>query len=337
MVSSFAEDAIFPEESIGSRGGPGYFSDVVRTWSGREEITQRRLCPRHVYNLTLGTQHIRDVWEVRNFLESLEGADTGFRFLDKHDCTSLPLDSAALADTDDVYAAQLSSYGRGDQFLGIGDGSTTEFQLVKRYADAVSVVTRVIEKPIDGTVVCEVNGAVSTEGAGHTTDHATGVVTFSVAPSDRAMIYAGFRFHVPVRVGEATDALWSSYARGWQVGDGDQIQLEEIPPSRFVEENRPRGGARLATGFATGTTDALDHVWSITPQKNGWNLRMPPITDRTPLGRRLIVHNTHSTFVVRLRDPETTSILAALVGGGVREVFVVPDSSGAKVYKFGAA
>ena len=47
-----------------------------------------------------------------------------------------------------------------DQAIGIGDGTKASFQLVKTYGDAAASTVRQIAKPVAGTVVVSVNGAV---------------------------------------------------------------------------------------------------------------------------------------------------------------------------------
>src|SRR5690606_40500440 len=57
----------------------------------------------------------------------------------------------------DVCSSDLSAT---DQAIGTGDGGTTGFQLVKTYGGAFAPWTRDIVKPVAGTVVVAVDGAL---------------------------------------------------------------------------------------------------------------------------------------------------------------------------------
>jgi uncharacterized protein (TIGR02217 family) len=83
-----------------------------------------------------------------------------------------------------------------DQALGIGDGETREFQLIKRYTSGGIFRDRRIEKPVEDTVLVAVNGAVM---LALEVDLQTGVVTFEEAPVEGAVLTAGFEFDVAVR------------------------------------------------------------------------------------------------------------------------------------------
>lgn len=93
-----------------------------------------------------------------------------------------------------------------------GDGTTTEFQLHKVYADSVNPYSRRITKPINPSawsdlevdvvhqpIEIAVNGTPLVEGVGYTVDYDTGVVTFSSPPGSGHNIDVYFEFHVPVR------------------------------------------------------------------------------------------------------------------------------------------
>ena len=84
--------------------------------------------------------------------------------------------------------------------LGIGDGAKADFQLAKTYGDAGGSSTRVIAKPVAGTVVVAVDG-VAKPAAAFFCDTATGVVSFASGhvPPAGASVTAGFEFDVPVR------------------------------------------------------------------------------------------------------------------------------------------
>ena len=83
------------------------------------------------------------------------------------------------------------------QGLGVGDGSTKTFQLVKYYPSGGVVETRAIAKPVTGTVKLYRDGVEATSG--WTVDTATGIVTFATPPAAGVQVTADFAFDVPVR------------------------------------------------------------------------------------------------------------------------------------------
>ena len=108
------------------------------------------------------------------FFETRRGRMQGFRFRDPVDNRSWPP------------SGEISTL---DQGIGTGDGETTAFQLVKRYASGGASVERVVSKPVEETVVVAVDGiATSTFGV----DWMTGAVTLESAPAEGAVVTAGF-------------------------------------------------------------------------------------------------------------------------------------------------
>ena len=154
----------FPDNiSRGARGGPERRTQIVELASGDEERNASWANSRRRYDVAYGIRRADDLAAVVAFFEARNGRLHGFRFKDWGDHKSC-LPSGTPSPT--------------DQSIGTGDGATTAFQLVKRYASGAQSWTRAIAKPVAGT---------------------TGVVTFSAAPSAGVAITAGFEFDVPVR------------------------------------------------------------------------------------------------------------------------------------------
>ena len=84
------------------------------------------------------------------------------------------------------------------EIIGTGNGSATNFQLIKTYVTPPSwSATRVITKPVAGSVHIYFNG--TEQLSGWTVDTTTGIVTFSTAPTAGVSITAAYQFDVPVR------------------------------------------------------------------------------------------------------------------------------------------
>jgi uncharacterized protein (TIGR02217 family) len=179
----------FPDNiSRGARGGPERRTQIVELASGDEERNASWANSRRRYDVAYGIRRADDLAAVVAFFEARNGRLHGFRFKDWGDHKSC-LPSQTPAPT--------------DQAIGTGDGTTSAFQLVKRYASGAQTWTRAIAKPVTGTVRIAVAGVEQLSG--WSVDATTGVVTFGVAPGAGVAVTAGFTFDVPVRFD--TDAL----------------------------------------------------------------------------------------------------------------------------------
>jgi uncharacterized protein (TIGR02217 family) len=78
-----------------------------------------------------------------------------------------------------------------------GDGTQTEFQLVKHYPSGSVIEARTITKPVAGSV--HVYKDEVEQLVGWSVDTTTGLVTFSVPPALGVEVTADFEFDVPVR------------------------------------------------------------------------------------------------------------------------------------------
>jgi len=179
----------FPDDiSRGARGGPERRTQIVELASGDEERNASWANSRHRYDIAYGIRRADDLAAVVAFFEARNGRLYGFRFKDWAD-----------------YKSCLPSLipGPTDQQIGSGDGTTTAFQLVKRYSSGAQSWTRTITKPVAGSVRIALDGVE--QMSGWAVDTTTGVVTFGSAPGAGVAITAAFAFDVPVRFD--TDAL----------------------------------------------------------------------------------------------------------------------------------
>ncbi len=210
-MASF-HDVRFPLElGFGAAGGPAFSTQVVVTGSGGEQRNAEWADARLEYDAGLGIRSEDDLKRLIGFFRARRGQAHGFRFLD-------PLDNSSAADGGEPTAL--------DQRLGLGDGGTTRFALVKNYGDAAlpdeAPQTRRITRPWPASVVVAVAGVVLPNGW---TLAPGGYVDFDDAPAAGAVVAAGFRFDVPVRF--ATDRIEVSIA-GWRAGELPSVPLIEI-------------------------------------------------------------------------------------------------------------
>ena len=200
--------------ALRAMGGPERRTDVVTTASGREERNARWANSRRRYEAGYGVKTLDDIHAVVSFFEERRGRLHGFRFKDHADFKS---------------CAPQGTVSAVDQTIGMGDGETDAFQLVKRYGTGLHDHLRVIAKPVQGSVRVAVNGAEKAAGTHFTVDHATGIVTFLAGhvPAEGETVTAGFEFDVPVRFDSDRLAINLS---GFAAGDIPDIALVEIVP-----------------------------------------------------------------------------------------------------------
>jgi uncharacterized protein (TIGR02217 family) len=173
----------FPDNiSRGARGGPERRTQIVELASGAEERNASWVNSRRRYDVAYGIRRADDLAAVVAFFEARNGRLHGFRFKDWADFKScLPSQTPAAT----------------NQSIGTGNGAATLFQLTKRYTSGAQSWTRVITKPVAGTVTIALNG--TPQASGWSVSTTTGLITFTTAPAAGVAISAGFEFDVPVR------------------------------------------------------------------------------------------------------------------------------------------
>ena len=173
----------FPDNiSRGARGGPERRTQIVELASGAEERNASWANSRRRYDVAYGIRRADDLATVVAFFEARNGRLHGFRFKDWADFKScLPSQTP----------------GPTNQPIGTGNGAATLFQLTKRYTSGAQSSTRVITKPVAGTVTIALNG--TPQASGWSVSTGTGLVTFTTAPATGVAITAGYEFDVPVR------------------------------------------------------------------------------------------------------------------------------------------
>jgi uncharacterized protein (TIGR02217 family) len=206
-------DVRFPTAiSRGAVGGPERRTDVVVLGSGFEERNSRWADSRRSYNAGYGVKSLDDLDAVIAFFEERRGRLHGFRWRDHADYRSCPPQASPTL---------------LDQPIGTGDGSAAVFQLSKTYGATHAPYTRIIRKPVAGSVTVAVGGVAQSEGTDFILDAATGAITFTPGhvPGVGAAVTAGFEFDVPVRFD--TDKLEVSLS-GFQHGAIPSIPIIEI-------------------------------------------------------------------------------------------------------------
>ena len=163
--------------AFGASGGPERVNEIVPLSNGGEQRNARRRHARRRYDVGTGVRSLDDLRQVVAFFEARRGSLTSFRFTDPFDdCSGAGREPTML-----------------DEHLGVGDGATRRFALLKRYGGNLDAYERPIALPRADTVSVAVDGdaiAFALDG---------GAVVLDEAPGEGAVVTAGFRFDVPVR------------------------------------------------------------------------------------------------------------------------------------------
>ena len=209
---SFHEVSFPLAVALKASGGPARRTEIVALGSGRELRNARWADSRRRYDAGSGLRSLDDCQAVVAFFEARRGRLYGFRFRDA---------------IDDRSCAPSAVPGPLDQALGVGDGATTTFQLVKRYGTGSGAWTRTIAKPVSASVRVAVGVAEKIAGTDFDVDTTTGAVTFRAGaiPAAGATVTAGFRFEVPVRFD--TDEIRIDLA-AFAAGEIPSIPLIEV-------------------------------------------------------------------------------------------------------------
>lgn len=177
MSTTVFVETQFPSDiSYGSTGGSGFSTTVFTTEGGWEQRNMNWSMTRAEFDVSQGikTQDQMDI--LIQFFMAMRGKAYGFRFKD------------------------WSDYYIANQQIGVGDGTTTVFQLVKTYSDPLDAAsfTRTIKKPVNGTLSTVLVGGVPTTS--YTVDYTTGLFTFAVAPlAAHPVTIVYVEFDVPCR------------------------------------------------------------------------------------------------------------------------------------------
>ena len=169
------DDVLFPL-ALGREAevAPGFSTAIVTSAGGHERRNASWAEARTRYDVGPGVRSEEDIATLLAFFRARMGPARGFRLRD-------PFDAAS---------------GAGsalDQQIGIGDGATTRFALVKHYGAQARRITR----PVAGSVRVAVDGS---ETEGFAVEN--GWVTLDAAPGVGAVVTAGFAFDVAVRFAE---------------------------------------------------------------------------------------------------------------------------------------
>lgn len=167
----------FPEcVSFGSQGGPGFKTSVFAFDSGAVTTQPEWDRMRARYEATFENATPADIQEVEEFFYGVRGRAIGFRYKD------------------------WSDYQITNQNIAVGDGTTYQFQLFKRYSSGGKIFDRIIKKTVADTTEVTIDGVTVLEGSDYFMLDAHGQIVFPEAPAAGSLIRMTYgEFDVPVR------------------------------------------------------------------------------------------------------------------------------------------
>ena len=186
---------------------PEFSTSVSVTASGFERRNSLWSNARLRFDVGPGIRSEAELGELIAFYRARRGAARGFRLRDPSDHSSNGMVGAPL---------------HSDQLLGYGDGSRSDFPLVKRYGEGGEQQERRITRPAFETIVVSVGNAIQ---LGNWELLEGGVISFETPPADGAAVRAGFLFDVPVRF--AQDSLEIAGA-SFAAGEAPSVPVVEI-------------------------------------------------------------------------------------------------------------
>lgn len=233
-------EPLFPEGiSYGSSGGPGFNTSVIEVDSGQEQRVARWTGARRRYNAALAIKDQDEMSQLITFYLSVRGSADNFRYKDFLDFTTARGPLPAREHTDPP--------AFDDVVIGVGDGATKQFQLLKNYQAKDKVQVRPLTQPIGGKVFLGVDSVEKFEEVDWTVDTTTGIVTFTIAPPDGVDITGGCEFHVPARFGKEADNLMAMTIDSFRTGSATDIPILEIREEDKINDDFFYGGAIAQT------------------------------------------------------------------------------------------
>ena len=163
---------------------PEFSTSVAITASGFERRNSLWSDARLRFDVGPGIRSEAELGVLIAFFRARRGAARGFRLRDPSDFSS---------------NAMVDVPTNADHLLGTGNGTQSDFPLLKTYGAGGALQLRRITRPRSGTVLVSVGGTAMTGGW---TLLDGGVVSFASPPASGAAVRAGFLFDVPVRFAE---------------------------------------------------------------------------------------------------------------------------------------
>lgn len=163
----------------GALGGSRFNTSVLRLDSGREKRNVNWTVPKAEFDIGFGlllkfqadpTDIQLDLDDLQNFFHVVQGMAFSWRMKDWSGF--------------EIGYQNGSTAGVSRQFLGLGDDTTTDFQIFKRYVVGVHTFDRPLTKMVDNALVeLTLDGVLQTNPGDYTIDADRGLFKFVTAPA----------------------------------------------------------------------------------------------------------------------------------------------------------
>jgi uncharacterized protein (TIGR02217 family) len=174
-MTTFLEAPRFPDNiAFGGTVGPTYLTVVTPVYSGRDGRVPAWSQSRVRFEVGRRCMNAADTSALDTFFRTVKGRAYGFRIKDWTDYV--------VTTAQGVLVPQITA--------GV-------YQLAKYYVNGTLSETRLIQKPVVGTVAVYKNGALIASGL--TLDTTTGLVTISPTPLNTDVLSWSGQFDVPAR------------------------------------------------------------------------------------------------------------------------------------------
>lgn len=192
---------------------PRWMTRIVQVDSGAEQVEQRWEHPLHRFTLPEAVRDMDTFNSVRDHWLVMRGPAKTWPWRDPLDFASVNLKMPNKAPT----------ITNMDQQIGVGDGFTRSFQLVRTYTRGSATYTRRIVLPVVSSMLVSIDGVAQL--GGWTVSRPGGVLTFDTPPEDVSIIRVGFLFDCLVRF--ENDSSFDGIVRNFGVGGFADINLFE--------------------------------------------------------------------------------------------------------------
>jgi len=316
----------FPtDQDYGTEGGPGYDTAIIETTSGAEQRVARHSAARHIFDAAHTIRSPQAIADVLKFYHARRGAAASFRYKDWGDYAS---NSLGMTHTG-------SAIDDEDQIIGYGDGSTTQFQLCKVYSDDGAATTRVINLPVESSVLIAIDGVA--QASGWSVNDTTGIVTFTTAPSVGEVITAGFEFETKVRFSKDVDVqALKAQISSFDIHEIPSVPLIEVINEAPVPDVMNFGGAKNHGAITADVSITLSQgVHHIVDPAAGLKIYLPeidwPLSHLADGFGHFYIHNEGTNSI----DVVTTALstVVTIAAGLAAIISVSRDSDGQKTWR----
>lgn len=307
--------------SKGSQGGLMHNTLVVDKPSGASERASRWPAPKIRWDVGYGAKDVEALNAIVKHHRLVAARAYSFPFWDPADWTTNPAGR--------VWNYATTSATPTDESIGTGDGATTDFQLVKRYASGLTTRVRNLTRPEAGTVRVALNGVEQLTG--WTVNYDTGVITFATPPANGVAVTAGCKFVVPV--------VYEDDVLKYEISEFDNglvvsgINVVEELSNTVIDDDHPKRGASYQSFSAPlSLSPRMGYFVRLNPSGSGMAVDLPGLSNYEQGGPHWKLRN-ETAFTIAVRHAGSTVFTLQASGDSQRrdfaEVVLGVDAAGA--------